>query len=1054
MSRAAKYSFEGDEYQLQIALHWCIELLFNGSIDYMAIDVITIPTSSSNKHVEVDDIFIEYKDGSKIFIQAKKNETNHSKWSLNNFILKEEIKKAYQQYLDNGINSNHKIYFYSATPFGNFQKLVKDIQKDKQYSSYLTAPKNIKNILKSISKIISQSEEKTFNFLLSIKFGSTKTIEEWSNDNLNKLKFLVTDSKLAKSHLEHILRNHQIGEGDVSNKISKKYLEDELKKVKLVLTSQYDINETLKEFEQASKIGRNKNYSIKGHYLIQSEKENIINILKSKNGSVIVTDKPGGGKSCLLENIAKYFERELEYALLFFKGDEFNKVADDKEFYEKYNMPKDIIGKFVRVSAHKKVIVIIDSLDVIALNKDHGTLKFFLSIIDRIQGLDNVSLLIASRIFDLKYEPSLRERNWDTKIELKKFDFDNDIKPLLDKLEIPTNQINSSLKDLLTIPQNIKLFVEIYDKISYANILTEYDLFNSFVDEVIIKDELLGLEALELLGEMSFYCISNRTMNISNDRFQKKQKILQRLKSQEIVQIKSNMIKFSHQTLLDIFVIRTSINKNENFLDFITSTPQFPFIRPIVRSYFFILYSMDFRTFQKQILNILKSDQVTYHLKRLIVESFTELEANELNWKILQRIEKIDKYLFERFINVIKSYEWFEIIKIKYISNLLDDEEKLKWTRNLLFKSDKFINDYTKKFIDYYNKLINDSIDKELLFPIFLALTKLEDLKYDGIYNILKYTLKINPDDHFFAEVLSKYIDQTNKGDDLLWQFIIKDLNEDELKKYNIKLNCEDHNFCRDNFLEERFIKSEYLLTKAFEAVESWSSKMYGGFLDSSFSYEKRHRKSDMYGIGQASRLINIIEKAIIEHSRVKTKWWQNFEKKLLDSKELFFTYILIQIYEENILISIKGITSILTNKEIVDNGYLKDEILPLLNKSFPYLGDDIQLKIQRLLLNINDDKDEFDEYDLYYKEDTYEYLLYIPSYLRTKEVQEFIDRYKKEFGLIRKSPSITSWGGLVGSPITSDEMSSLSLKYILKLFDHYNKPIAGSDTVATLKST
>lgn len=1050
MSKPGKYSSEGDEYQLQIALHWSIEVLLNDSIDYMAIDIITIPTNLSNHKVEVDDIFIEFNDGKRVFIQAKKNETNHSKWNLSNPILKEEINKTYKQYLNNNANPNHKIYFYSATPFGDFQKVVNDIKKDKLYSSFLIGPKNIKDILKSVSKIISQSEEETFKFLLSINFGSHKTIEEWSNDNLNRLKFLVTRSELAKSHLEYILRNHQIGESGVPNKISKKYLEFELKKVGLILTSMYEESEVLKEFSSVSKIGRNKDYSIKGHYLIQKDIEQIINILKSGNGNIIVTDKAGGGKSCLLDNVAKYFECSSEYALLCLKGDEFNKVADDKEFYEKYNMPKDMVGKIVRISEHKKVIVIIDSLDVIALNKDYGTLKFFLSIIDRIQGLDNVSLLVASRTFDLKYESSLRERKWDIKIELKKFDFDNDIKPLLDKLNIPTEQINLNLKNLLTIPQNISLFVRIYDKIPYSSISTEYDLFNSFVDEVIIKDEYLGLEALEFLGEMSCYCISNRSMNIPNNKFQKKQKILQRLKSQEIVQIDSNMIKFSHQTLLDIFVIRNSINKDENFLNFITSTPQFPFIRPIVRSYFFILYSMDFKIFQKQILQVLSNNQVTYHLKRLLVESFSELEANELNWKLIQRIEKIDKYLFERFFNVIKSYEWFEIIKFKYVANLLNYEEKLKWTRNLLFKSDKFINSHTKEFIDYYNELINGGIDKELLFPIFLALTKLDDLKYDGIYEILKYALKVDPDKHFFAEVLSKYIDQTDKGDDLLWQFIIKDLDEDEFKKYSVKLNCEDHNFRRDNFLEERFIKSEYLLTKAFKAVESWSSKMYGGFLDSSFSYEKRHSKSDMYGLGAASRLIDILEKAIIEQAKEKTNWWQNFEQRLLNSKEFFFTYVLIQIYEDDIINHIDGIIFILTKKEIVDDGYLKDEILPLLNKSFPYLNENSQLETQELLLTINDEKDNSVKYDIYYKKDTYEYLLYIPTYLRTKEVQDFIDRYKKTFGLIRKSPSIKSWGGLVRNPITRDEMSSLSPKYLLKLFEHYNKPIDGSDTEYT----
>lgn len=1052
MSRAGKYSSEGDEYQLQIALHWCIEMLYNDSINYMAIDVITLPTSSLNKHVEVDDILIEYKDGKRVFIQAKKNETNHSKWSLNNPILKEEINKAYKQYLNNNANLNHKIYFYSVTPFGNFQKLVKDIQKDKQYSSFLIAPKTIKDTLKSISKIIFQSEEKTFDFLLSINFGSHKTIEEWSNDNLNRLKFLVINPELAKSQLEHILRNHQIGESNISNKISKEYLENELKKVGLILTPKYEESEVLKEFIAVSKIGRNKDYSIKGHYLIQKNKEQIINILKSGNGNVIVTDKAGGGKSCLLDNVAKYFECSSEYALLFLKGDEFNKVADDKEFYEKYNMPKDMVGKIVRISEHKKVIVIIDSLDVIALNKDYGTLKFFLSIIDRVQGFDNISLLVASRTFDLNYEPSLREHKWDNKIELKKFDFDNDIKPLLSKLDISDKQINPNLKELLTVPQSLKLFVEIYDKISFSNISTEYDLFNSFIDEMIVKNELLGEKALGHLGKIADHCITNRTMNIPTNIFQYEQKILQRLKSQEIIQIEQNMIKFTHQTLLDIFVVRNSINKNEDFLNFIISSPQFPFIRPIVRSYFFILYSMDFKTFQKQILQVLSNVQVTYHLKRLIVESFAELEVNDSNWKLLQRIEKMDKYLFERFFNVVKSYEWFETIKTKYVPNLFDNEKQLKWTRNLLFKSDMFINTYPNEFINHYNELINDGLNKELLFPIFISLTKLEDLKYEGIYEILKYALKIDSNEHFFPEILSKYIEQTNKGDNLLWQFIIKDLDEEEFKKYNIKLNCENHNFNKDNFLEERFKKSEYLLTQAFEAIEDWSSKMYGSFLESSFSYEKKHRKSDMYGLGTASRLIDILETTIIKQAKEQTNWWQNFEQRLLNSKELFFTYVLIQIYEDDIINHIDGITFILTKKEIVDDGYLKDEILPLLNKSFPYLNENTQLKIQELLLTINDEKDNSAKYDIYYKKDTYEYLLYIPAHLRREEVHEYIEKYKKEFGLIRKSPSITSWGGLVRSPIRREEMHSLSSEYILKLFKHYNQPIIGSDSEYTDK--
>ncbi len=37
-----------------------------------------------------------------------------------------------------------------------------------------------------------------------------------------------------------------------------------------------------------------------------------------------------------------------------------------------------------------------------------------------------------------------------------------------------------------------------------------------------------------------------------------------------------------------------------------------------------------------------------------------------------------------------------------------------------------------------------------------------------------------------------------------------------------------------------------------------------------------------MYGLGAASRLINIMEKSIIENAKQKTEWWQDFEKKVI----------------------------------------------------------------------------------------------------------------------------------------------------------------------------
>ena len=107
MSIAARRSHQGDDYQLLIALHWTIRLLEEeNEWEWIELEAISLPGEGSK--VFVDDIVIGHSDGSRRFIQAKKNQPDRRAWSIAD--LKDELLNARDQ-LDK--KPADRVIFYS-----------------------------------------------------------------------------------------------------------------------------------------------------------------------------------------------------------------------------------------------------------------------------------------------------------------------------------------------------------------------------------------------------------------------------------------------------------------------------------------------------------------------------------------------------------------------------------------------------------------------------------------------------------------------------------------------------------------------------------------------------------------------------------------------------------------------------------------------------------------------------------------------------------------------------------------------------------------------------
>lgn len=165
MSSAARRSHRGDKYQIAVAAHWVARLLSDETIDSVRVDAVALPGDGGQIHV--DDIVIGYSDGAWRFIQAKKNQPNHSEWSLSDSVLRKGLCKARDQ-LES--KPTARVEFCSRSPFGDLAKLIEDGADYPDHAAFsVNAPATLKAPLARLLDFADSVEQHADSALLFIK---------------------------------------------------------------------------------------------------------------------------------------------------------------------------------------------------------------------------------------------------------------------------------------------------------------------------------------------------------------------------------------------------------------------------------------------------------------------------------------------------------------------------------------------------------------------------------------------------------------------------------------------------------------------------------------------------------------------------------------------------------------------------------------------------------------------------------------------------------------------------------------------------------------------
>ena len=1047
MSLAGVRSNRGDGYQTLIALDWALTIILNSTYQWLEIDSTSL--DAIGQPIAVDDVVIGLTNGQLIGCQCKKNQPNFESWKIKE--LGDELKKAGQFLRD---NTNARVVFYTRGNFGAIAKLREHgiTQPNQQaYIATLTKEHQLNN--SELETYLSGIN--TLEFLQRCEFEQTVELSALENRLMERLAYLVSNAKMAFMALWYDLDwlGLRGDNNDSTAAIKHRLTREDFLKIIQEAGANFATPKSEQElrliFRDVSVVGRSWCRKIGNAQLHAAVVDELVSHIQAKAKCILLIGAAGGGKSCALLELQENLEQVQNVVPIYIQAREYASCFTP-EARESQGLPKDLIGLVGRMADYQHTVVVIDSLDVLSLAKDYSILSYFLAQIDRLLVIPNITVVVACREFDYKYDKRIAERTWEHIVSCKPLDWQSVVLPLIHSWGIDESLIDNNTQTLIQNPRELAMFAEVAKNLGGFNVLTSQALSHQYLDVIVKNNPLLGDIALLALEQIAKQMLQTRRLYVELNRINISQELIKILISTGILlQNQSHHIEFGHQTLVDVLVIKDAERKSISLKSFIESLPAVPFVRPIVRAYVQYLLGGERASFRKQVRAVFASPLIAFHIKRLIAETMAEVIPTNDDWPLIQYLHQHYLDVFDAIYARASLLEWHDFwlrFLVPYVVQTRNTQaltihvnkiaiwKKLVPNDVLAFWESVFVYDWIDK-----NKIAN-SICYELKTLRMDANTKIEPL----LTKLMSFSLA---DYTGLGAVIVHGVMCGAVNIQILWSYIVKDVEDADILAYQLdkKLRCQPHEFDDKTTLKQLMSGHEKLLDLALTDIESWSLKKYlryerdnewhEGFL-SETSYRLEHTQNDYHHISAQNVLLDAVEAAIQNHAKIDSSWWLNNKSRLAKSHEGALRYFAIKAFIDNTQGNIEIIREMLLDRTMYESSLLF-EMGSLLNKAFIFVDDEAQENIIDLIGQLWADRLTQDNNE-YISQKRAELFAAIPSHLRTKLAQQQLDTVIQKYGVLERQPDIRQWGGGVIAPFSFEWFCDASDIAVIKMLIHY----------------
>ena len=1059
MSIAGIRSNRGDIYQTLIAFDWALTVVSDPEFQWLEVDSVTYG---------VDDIVIGKSDGSVICCQCKKNQTDFRAWSIAD--LGDELNKASRTLAR---NQQVEVTFYSRSEFGALAKLREFSTAYSNEAAYRAnfTPEHEKTNCDLAARISSDLNLSTFEFLRRTSFEITPDFDRMKTLRHERLRQMASNSNAAFDALWRRLDElgGRLDDDNISantqHRLTKDDLQDILHNAGAMLVPRMSIVEVKKSFASTSAIGRSWLRDIAGEHISSPLVSELLSAIETGKRSILLTGSPGSGKTCVMLSLQEALEQltqtQTDLASLFIQSREFADLSTAQE-RQALGLPQNWVEQAARLAEDANVVVIIDSLDVLSIAREHHVLTYFLAQIDQLLLIPKITIVTACRDFDRKYDGRIATRHWDCEFQCQVLDWDTEIEPLLAKLNIDATNIDAVTRKLISNPRELALFVEMAQQEGSFNVVTSQALAQRYLNTIVQTDPILGNEAMLAIEKIANAMLKSRSLSIPHQHFGASQEILRRLQSLNVLkETHDGKLTFGHQTLLDVLVISSAIRDGLSLNGFIQRLPPVPFVRPSIRSFVAQLATADRREFRKQLRAVFTSN-TAFHIRRLIAESFAQQKPQDDDWSLIRDLRNNHREVFQVIYTQASLVEWYHF----WFAYLIPELKEMRDREGLMthfYRVEQWKNEDAAGVLVFWMEILEmDWLEKQKIterLSVFLSDFKTENLPL--VVPLLERLLNMPiPEHSSLGCTLARCVTVGAVDDSLLWRYIAGDISEDDVMKLNFgdKLRCKPYEFRdkNENFLNQRMVESTALLDLALGAIEHWSqieSNYYGiawtayreGFLRNT-SYNDAHSKTDFSPLNSQQFLFDAIEGSIIKHASRHSDWWQKNRERLCFNHEVALRYFAILGCTNFPQFNLELIGRLLCDRNLLESK-LSYELGTLIRNSFIYLNSQTQEAVMATIQVLWEEQRAADEgRQGWVLKERAKYTSTIPCYLRSPETQAILDAYEKTYGTLIRQPSIELYCGAVVAPFSFEIFLNTSDKGVIHLLMHYSRQNRNSD--------
>ena len=1052
MSIAGIRSNRGDSYQTLVAFGWALTVLSDPNFQWLEIDSVTYP---------VDDVVVGKTDGSIICCQCKKNQVDFKDWKIVD--LANELVKA-SQLLTN--YNKAEVRFYSRSPFGTLAKLREHSTTQPNEASFRASLGKEQRKIDSelAAQLALQSPGlSTYNFLRCTKFEISPEIDCMTDILHERLRSIVSNPKTAYDALW--TRLEQLGarmEGsDISasaqHRLTKDDLEAILHKAGALLAPTMILKEVRESFASTSAIGRSWHRDIARQHIPVPILNDLLSAIDARKHAILLTGLPGSGKTCVMLELQEALEKRMQTSTdivpLFIQSREFADLATAQD-RQAQGLPEQWVEKAARMAEDAQVVVVIDSLDVLSIAREHSVLTYFLAQIDRLLLIPNIIVVTACRDFDRNYDRRIAERQWDYELKCQPLNWESEIVPLLDKLGINSTTIDAETRELIRNPRELALFVELAQREGSFNVVTSQALAQRYLDTLVRANDALGETAMQAIETIANEMLMSRRIAVPHQRFTASQDIKRLLYSLNVLQeTQSGELTLGHQTLLDVLVISGAVRQGVTLNEFIQGLPQVPFVRPSIRSFIAYLAMGERREFRKQLRTVLTGN-AAFHVRRLVAESFAEQIPQDNDWPLIRELRDKHREVFQVIYTQAQRTEW-HLFWFKHLVPILKNERDTEGLITHAYRVSQWQNEDTAGVLAFWTEILQlDWMDgKQIALQLTYYLSKIDTENLALIVPLLARLISMPRQEHsMMGHAIARCVAAGSMEDTWLWRYIVGDISDEDVIKFHFdnKLHCQSHEFGanNDNFLLQRMVQSTTLLDLALESITRWSqiiSSRYGNtpkshrsnFLDLT-SYNDAHSQHDLRHKDSGNILFDAIEAAILKHANTHSDWWQANRERLCFNHEGALRYFGILACTANPENNIDLIGRILRDKDMLESN-LAFELGTLMQAAFIYLDTTTQDSVMACILTLREEKFAEENFFYWILKERAELIVTIPCYLRSPEAQKVLDDYEKRNGILIRQPDIMSRGGTVHAPFSFEVFHRTSDSGVLRLLAHYS---------------